>query len=161
MKIRPYQDQDKPACLAIFESNCPLYFDAQELDLFENWLNHQSTGSPYQSPTYTDAAFDAYFVAVDTNEQVLACAGFYVVKELPEARLAWGMVHAAYHHQGLGTALLAYRKAVIKEKWPAHQITLGTSQYTYPFYEKMGFTVQEITLQGYGPNIDKIEMIAI
>ncbi len=161
MNIRPYKDHYKQASLAIFDSNCPKYFDASERSLFVKWLMHQSGGADYESPTYSDAVSDAYFVAVNEDEKVLACAGFYIVKGISEARLAWGMVHADCHHQGLGTALFEFRKALINEKWPAHQITLGTSQHTYQFYEKMGFIVQEITPNGYGFGIDKIDMIAI
>jgi len=159
VKIRPYTASDFDFCMSIFDSNCPLYFDELERELFAKWLIHQSEAAGYESPTYADAAYDAYFVAVNEEGKVQACAGFYIVKEQPEARLAWGMVHANYHKQGLGKALYAYRKTRIKLDWPAHQITLGTSQHTYEFYEKMGMTVQQIIPHGYGATLDRIDMI--
>ncbi len=36
VSIRPYLAQDRQACLAIFESNCPKYFDADEIVGLEN-----------------------------------------------------------------------------------------------------------------------------
>jgi ribosomal-protein-alanine N-acetyltransferase len=159
VNIRPYTASDFDACMTIFDSNCPLYFDELERDLFAKWLQHQSASAGFESPTYADAAYDAYFVAENEHEQVLACAGFYIVKEQPEARLAWGMVHANCHKQGFGTALYQFRKNKIKQDWPLHQITLGTSQHTYLFYEKMGMSVQQIIPQGYGASLDRIDML--
>jgi GNAT superfamily N-acetyltransferase len=160
MNIREYKTGDKEACLSIFRSNCPLYFDESEYELFDRWLHHQhSDDINYQSPTYTNSEKDAYYVIENADNMVIGCGGFYVLKNTKEARLAWGMVHSAFHGQGYGTALFNHRKFAIENEWPGYSITLGTSQHTYGFYEKMGLFVISMEKSGYGPDLDKYDMI--
>jgi len=159
MTIREYTLKDKEKCLEIFNSNCPKYFDQSEFELFENWLNHQvSQNSVYRSPTYSNSEMDAYYVIDSPEFGIMGCGGFYIDKELSEARLAWGMIHVNFHRKGLGTALYAYRKDIITRDWPNHVITLGTSQHTYSFYEKMGLSVTAMVKSGYGEDLDRYDM---
>lgn len=159
MKIRAYTPADKGKCLDVFKSNCPKYFDRSELELFERWLEHQASEHPvYQSPTYTNSERDAYYVIEIPVSGIIGCGGFYIVKDLPEARLAWGMIHVNFHRQGYGTALYQYRNDIIQREWPRHVLTLGTSQHTYSFYEKMGLTVTAIVKSGYGEDLDRYDM---
>ncbi len=160
MVLRKYKSEDKEKCIEIFQSNYPKYFDKSELDLFINWLNHQVGDGPiYQSPTYTNAEKDEYFVLEIPSSGIVGCGGFYIEKNKNEARLAWGMIHADFHHQGYGTAIYNYRKEIIKSEWPNHVMVLGTSQHTYSFYEKMGMTITSIIKAGYGPDLDKYDMV--
>ena len=156
--IRSYQAADKQRCLEIFNSNCPKYFDRSEYVLFEKWLEHQGGNAGYSSPTYKNAEFDAYYVIADTKAGIVACGGFYIVKEEKEARLAWGMVHADFHKKGYGTQLYKHRAEVIARDWPAHTLTLGTSQHTFPFYQKMGMNVTQTIKSGYGAELDRYDM---
>jgi|GEM_PF-476566 len=158
MNVRPYHMQDKQACMNIFDSNCPKFFDVTERALFEKWLDHQGDNSiEYKSPTYKNTSFDAYFVAYNENE-ILGCAGYYISAEMPEARMAWGMVNAQHHRTGIGTILLQHRMNEIQYKWNDLAITLGTSQHTYTYYQRMGFHVLQVFQNGYGPNLHQYEM---
>jgi [ribosomal protein S18]-alanine N-acetyltransferase len=157
--IRNYVPEDKDACLRIFNSNCPAYFDVSEHDLFIRWLDHQSGAeNGYSSPTYSNALTDAYYVIEDSNQGVVGCGGFYVTKDLMEVRLAWGMIHADFHNKGLGTSLYNYRREIIERDWPEHTLTLGTSQHTYAFYERMGLKVVATIPSGYGKDLDRYDM---
>jgi ribosomal-protein-alanine N-acetyltransferase len=159
MIIRKYKPEDKEKCIDIFKSNYPKFFDKSELSLFINWLNHQEgDGEKYQSPTYTNALEEAYFVVELPNIGIVGCGGFYIAKDKNEARLAWGMIHSDFHKQGYGMALYNYRKDIIKIKWPNHIMALGTSQHTYSFYEKMGMTISAKIKAGYGPDLDRYDM---
>jgi ribosomal protein S18 acetylase RimI-like enzyme len=160
MLIREYKASDKEACLEIFKSNCPRFFDQSELSMFINWLNHQADSNiSYSSPAYSNSEKDAYYVIELQDGKIAGCGGFYILKGTKEARLAWGMIHADFHHKGYGAALYKQRRDVIKKYWPAHAITLGTSQHTYPFYEKMGMKVTASIKAGYGPDLDRYDMI--
>lgn len=157
--IRLYNQKDKLACQAIFESNCPKYFDHTEREMFLKWLDHQADSSiDYKSPTYTNSETDAYFVLELPVEGVIACAGFYILKEEKEARLAWGMIHSEHHQMGFGTMLYKHRRNIIKQNWPQHRITLGTSQHTFAFYQKMGMKVLAVIKSGYGESLDRYDM---
>lgn len=160
MIIRVYKPEDKEKCLAIFQSNCPKYFDKSEFLLFEKWLDHQANEETvYKSATYSNAIHDAYYVITLPEFGLVGCGGFYIVKEPAEARLAWGMIHADYHRKGYGTALFHHRQKVIAEEWPGYRLSLGTSQHTYPFYEKMGLHVTNTIPSGYGEQLDRYDMI--
>jgi [ribosomal protein S18]-alanine N-acetyltransferase len=160
MTIREYRSEDKAACLEVFKSNCPKFFDRRELELFDKWLQHQANeNSVYQSPTYTNSEKDAYYVIELHETGIVACGGFYVVKNEKEARLAWGMIHSSFHYKGYGTTLFDHRKKIIQKDWPDHTITLGTSQHTFPFYERMGMKVVNFVKSGYGPELDRYDMI--
>jgi predicted GNAT family N-acyltransferase len=159
MIIRDYKAEDKEACIKVFKSNCPKFFDESELDQFTKWLDHQEDqNSGYQSPTYTDSEKDAYYVIEKPENGIVACGGFYIITNSNEARLAWGMVHADFHKHGYGKMLYEHRYKKIKTSWPNRIITLGTSQHTYPFYEKMGMKVIASFKQGYGPDLDRYDM---
>jgi N-acetylglutamate synthase-like GNAT family acetyltransferase len=159
MIIRNYKAEDKNGCIAVFKSNCPKFFDESELDLFIKWLDHQvNENSTYKSPTYTNSEKDAYYVIETPENGIVGCGGFYIIKDSNEARLAWGMIHADFHKHGYGKALYEYRYKQIKANWPNHTITLGTSQHTYPFYEKMGMHITAMFKQGYGPDLDRYDM---
>lgn len=159
MTIREYQLKDKQKCIEVFNSNCPKFFDKSELELFNKWLDHQVSENPiYQSPAYFNSEKDDYYVVVLPQAGVIGCGGYYILKDQKEARLAWGMIHSSYHKRGYGTALYKHRKEIINKHWPDHVITLGTSQHTYPFYEKMGMNVTASIKAGYGPELDRFDM---
>jgi ribosomal-protein-alanine N-acetyltransferase len=112
-----------------------------------------------KTPTYANAEKDAYYVIEIPGKGLIACGGFYIVKEQKEARLAWGMIHVDFHTKGYGTALYKYREEMIKKDWPGYTITLGTSQHTYAFYQKMGMQVTAIIKSGYGADLDRYDMV--
>jgi len=157
--IRNYKKEDKEQCIEVFKSNCPKFFDKSELKMFINWLDHQvDENTKYQSPTYTNSEKDEYYVIEIPGKGIIACGGFYITKDSNEARLAWGMIHVDHHNQGFGTELFKHRQEMIKKDWPNHLITLGTSQHTYPFYEKMGMKVVASFEKGYGEDLDRYDM---
>lgn len=159
MIIRTYLASDKKQCLSIFDSNYPKFFDPSERNFFENWLNHfDDVKNTYKSPTYSNAEADFFDVIEIPGYGVIACGGFYIVKNELEARFAWGMVHNDYHHKGYGSVLYKHRQNLIKQQWPKHKITLGTSQHTYSFYAKMGMKVIQNFKDGYGVGIDRYDM---
>lgn len=159
MKIRKYFPSDFEGCMAVFDSNLPLYFDHSERALFETWLLHCGNNAiEYQSPAYSNTEFDSYEVLEDENGKIMGCGGYYICKDLLEARMAWGMIHSGYHGKGIGTLLFQFREEELLQKYPKHIITLGTSQHTFPFYEKMGMRVLDIIPNGYGENLHQYNM---
>lgn len=151
--IRPYKPSDRNACLEIFESNCPKYFDQSERVYIERWLDAQDAGEP----TYPNSAGDHYFV-LEVDGRVIACGGFYLRKEEHTANIAWGMVSSYFHRQGYGRKLFQYRLNEIERHRPGAKIVLDTSQHTFGFFEKMGLKVQSITKDGYGTGLDRYDM---
>lgn len=154
MLIRPYTPADRLSCIAIFNSNCPAYLDPTEINGLENWLNSRDKGTI----AYKNSAADFFYV-LENNNTVIACGGFYIVKDKQQANMTWGMVNNLYHKQGYGKQLFQYRMEQIKKRYPQHSIVLDTSQHTYPFFEQFGFTVTHIIPDAYGPGLDRYDMI--
>ena len=159
MEITPYQERHHTACLAIFDSNCPFYFDPRERALFDNWLNHlEGKGGAHSQPAMVPVQRMQYSVILE-GDAVVACGGYYVPQDEQEGRLAWGMVHANHHNRGYGKALFYHRVHEIQSHWPGHAITLGTSQHTQPYYAKRGMVVVNHIPHGYGPTLDRYDMV--
>ena len=150
--VRKYEARDKIQCVDIFKSNFPKYFTAEELPPFEAWLDNSG-----KDPIYANSEADYYYVVEDENK-IVGCGGFYKVRDSREVRFAWGMILNDSHNKGYGTVLHTHRLSRINEMYPQALITLGTSQHTFRFFEKMGFRVTEITPDGYGVGMDKYDM---
>jgi ribosomal protein S18 acetylase RimI-like enzyme len=140
MNIRAYDNADKAACLAIFDSNCPKYFAPHERDEFSEFLD---------TPTCT------YYV-LEQDSAILGCGGYWTDGE--RAVMCWGMVDNAWHGTGLGKWLLLYRWHIICQAAPTALLEINTSQHTFGFFEKLGLEVVKITPNGYGENIDRYDM---
>lgn len=151
--IRTYEPKDREACLHIFSSNCPLYFDKSEYKDFEVWLNAQDT----KSLAYGNTKVEKYYV-IEKEDKIVGCGGYYIVSDSLKASTAWGMIHCDYHKQGLGKQLFEFRLEEIKKTFPNHQILLATSQHTFGFFEQFGFKVTKIIPEGFGKEIDRYDM---
>jgi ribosomal-protein-alanine N-acetyltransferase len=154
MNIRPYQSTDSEACLRIFDSNTPKYFDPAERAFLENWL----TGKDEKRNSYKDNRAEHFYV-LEVKEEVIACGGFYIPNSKPVGNMVWGMVHSSLHKKGYGRALFNYRVQEIQSLYPDCSIILDTSQHTYLFFEKLGFKVTEIQKDAYGPGLDRYDMV--
>lgn len=151
--IRPYQAQNKNACLNIIRSNTPLYFAQEEVPEFENWLINLEKGVLNSK----NAESEFYFV-LEHQTEVLGCGGYTVLSDSNEIYLTWGMVQRDYQKMGFGVQLLQYRLDSIKEKYPNHTICIATTQDIAPFFEKIGFVTTVVKPKFYSETLDRVEM---
>lgn len=144
--FRGYQPDDKAACLAIFDSNVPRYFDLIERPLFADFL---------------DAPNGRYFV-LELNGCVVGCGGY--VREDPDidgtrsVTFTWGMVDNARHKKGLGQALAEHRLAAIRSERDIDEVRLSTTPEVAPFFARFGFIAGPVEKDGYAPGMDKVVM---
>src|SRR5690349_7865532 len=98
--FRPYHPSDAEGCLAVFDSNVPMYF------------------APEERPAYADFLAEMpceYLVGETEDGSVVACGGWFRTPEREdEAGLAWGMVRRDVHRRGVGRQLLEARLAGIR-----------------------------------------------
>jgi GNAT superfamily N-acetyltransferase len=146
IRTRPYTPLDLPACLAIFDSNVPTYFAASERPEFQSDLASlcPSTG--------------AYLVLVDAGD-IIACGGLGLSSDRQSASLDWGMVRADRQGTGLGKRLTESRLALARALPGLVRLTLATSQHTMGFYQGFGFTTVSVTPGGFGPGLDRVQMV--
>jgi [ribosomal protein S18]-alanine N-acetyltransferase len=154
MTIRKYEPRDKQECIDIFNSNCPEFFDPGEIELLEKWLTAQDKGQH----VYDTSVAEQYYV-LEYNNRIIASGGFVILKDKPIAVMAWGMVLNGYHRQGFGKKLFVFRAEEIRKQYPNYSITLDTSQHSYKFFKHLGFVVTKITPEGYGPGLDRYDMV--
>lgn len=139
--LRPYRPADRPAVLAIFASNTPEFFAESERGDVEVFLDA--------------AERELCLVAID-GETIVGFGGAYC-RTPQDGGLAWGMVHRAWHRQGVGRRLLDAR---IADLWSrgVTRITVHTSQHSAGFFASARFTVVESVADGFAPGIDHVTM---
>lgn len=140
MQIRPYVAADREACIAIFHSNLPRYFDISELPELEAFLD-KPTGE--------------YFV-LEQGGSIVACGGCYVRD--CTGSLSWGMVSQAHHRASIGTTLLAWRIDHMFRQPEVSEVVIDTSQHTAGFFMRYGFCITRQVADGYGVGIDQVSM---
>ncbi|GAA5511468.1 hypothetical protein Dcar01_00178 [Deinococcus carri] len=150
MSIRPYSPADRAACLALFDSNVPEFFLPEERAEFAAFL-----GQPFDPGESGE-----YFVLEDAG-RVVACGGVWLAAGNSErpAGLSWGMVARDAQRRGYGSALLAFRLARLRTLG-AREVHLDTSQHSAPFFARCGFREVRRVPGGYGPGLDRVDMVA-
>jgi acetyltransferase (GNAT) family protein len=132
MDVRAYSPADRAACLAVFDSNTPRFFDLAERRDFE---------------TFLDAVDCSYFV-MEHDGAIAGCGGYAIAVDTSLASLVGGMVRADLHKLGLGRFLLLYRLREITKAGGVQLVRLGT-----------GFKATGIRKDGYASGMDRIEMM--
>ncbi|WP_241235852.1 GNAT family N-acetyltransferase [Xanthomonas arboricola] len=142
--IRPYQPRDFDACMALFDANVPVFFSAGERADFAGFLSHHAAAWHYQ--------------LLERSNAVAGCAGYAIGADGTTASLCWGMVHPRLHRCGVGTQLLLARLEALRQMPDVRRVILDTSQHTRQFYARFGFVVQQVTVDGYAPGLERWDM---
>lgn len=141
-RARPYVAADRAACLALFDSNAPRFFDPSERAGFERFLDEMRW--PYQ--------------VIEREGRVVACGGHAVEPDGRTVSLCWGMVEQGLHGQGLGRRLTGARLAAARAEPGVTAVRLDTGQHTTGFYERFGFVIERVVRDGYAPGSDRFDM---
>lgn len=141
---RAWQQSDRDACLALFDSNVPKFFAPEEREQFRHYLG---TLDP------------AHYLVLLLADQIVACGGLDVDRAQHQATLSWGMVDRGFHRAGLGTRLTEARLALARSLPGIDRIVLITSQHTHAFYERFGFQTISVTPDGIAKGLDRWDMV--
>lgn len=143
--LRPYTLSDRAACLAIFDTNVPVFFAPDERAVFAAFL---------------DRFGDEYLVLCDARGMVVGCGGVRLRDEGQTAVLRWGMIDAGLHRRGLGRFLTLARLRGALARPAVVRVVLYTTGRTAGFYRALGFRATGILPDHYGPGLDQHTMIA-
>ena len=144
LRFRPWRGEDRDTGLALFDSNVPKFFAAQERADFIEFI--EDLPGPYL------IAFDADGVAV-------GCGGYAAHDKKPDtAALCWGMIRGDFHRRGWGDALLRHRLREIAADAVFQRVEIETSQFSRGFFARYGFVQRKQVADGFAPGIDLIEM---
>lgn len=134
MKIREFHLQDRAACIAVFDSNVPEYFNASERPVFLAFLE----SSDFLPPRLRGSGNAAgYLHVVESAGAVVGCGGWYLDGTI--ANLSWGMVARPSHGRGFGRFLLQERVKSIRADGRATAIRVRTTASIRGFFEHAGF----------------------
>lgn len=137
--IIPYSNDHFSSVINLLELNTPLYFHTSEKKEFQEYLTSKR---------------EDYFVYIK-DDQVVGCGGINYFSEENVARISWDIIHPDHHGKGIGKELMLYRIDWIKKQSSRHQrIIVRTSQLVFKFYQKMGFSLQEVIPDYWAPKLD-------
>ena len=143
MRVRSFLPEDLSACLEVFDSNIPTFFQVEEREEFLAFL--QNLPGPY-------------LVVLDQAGEIVGCGGYALREDGRTADLCWGMVHGDRHREGFGDYLTRSRIDRVLQDPSVLELALNTSQKTTGFYENVGFRIIEVKEDGYGPGFHRCEM---
>ena len=130
------------ACLEIFDSSVPEFFDASERAMLAGFL---------------DDPLGTYFV-IEQDGQVVGGGGFRT-EDRGQARFTWGMVHRDHHGEGLGRLMTEHRLREIERSGKYTEIEIFTTPKVAPFFRKFGFIDQHPEKDGFAPGMDRVQML--
>tara|TARA_R100001369_G_scaffold90003_1_gene128364 strand:- start:2375 stop:2818 length:444 start_codon:yes stop_codon:yes gene_type:complete len=140
--IREYSYKDKPKVLELLQLNIPEFFDASE----ENDLDH-----------YLEHEIEDYFV-VEEDNRIIGSGGINYLTTEKIARISWDIINPNSQGKGIGKKLLQHRINHLKGNQKVELIEVRTSQLVYQFYEKMGFTLENIEKNFWAQGFDLYQM---
>ncbi|MGE7414149.1 GNAT family N-acetyltransferase [Methylobacterium tarhaniae] len=142
---RAYAPSDRDACLALFDGNRIPFFTDADRAMFEAFLAGLAVAWGYQ--------------VLERDGRVVACGGCTVEADGTRAGFCWGMVDRGLQGTGLGTRLTDLRLRAAAAIPGVTQVRLDTSQLTQGFYARFGFRPVSVTPDGYGPGLDRWDMV--
>ena len=140
MRFRSWREEDREACLSIFDANCPTYFAPNERNEYASFL---------------DAAPDGYEVC-ELQERVVGACG--LIRHDGGVSLNWIMIDPAAQGFGIGAAMMERVVSLARASGCA-SINIAASHKSAAFFERFGAVATERTVDGWGPGMDRVNML--
>ena len=141
--FREYQPADCDACLALFDSNCPAFFAANERADYVDFLSTAAGG-------YELCLID---------QQVV---GAYGLEPHPSGGLAirWILLSPNVQGRGIGSQIMA-RVLDTLRTGRVPQLHIAASHKSAPFFAKFGAKELATVVDGFGPAMHRVDMILV
>jgi GNAT superfamily N-acetyltransferase len=138
--FRPYSSQDRKACLALFDANCPAYFASNERADYEEFL--ATVPKSYELCLIDDEVAGAFgLIGTDTARR----------------RLSWIMLDPRSQGRGVGRAIMNYVAAIaVADGIPV--VDIAASHISAPFFARFGAITVNVTDNGWGPGMHRVDM---
>ena len=141
ISFRHFSVEDRQACLAVFDTNCPKYFAPNERQDYADYLGGNPSG-------YEVCLIDG------------AIVGAYGLSGVPSdyLRINWILISAQNHGDGIGHQFMT-RILQISKQQSAKQIKIAASHLSAPFFAKYGAIDVKTTVDGWGPDMHRVDMV--
>ena len=140
--FRSFSKADRDFCLELFDANCPEFFAPGERADYEAFLR---------------ASPDFYRVGI-VQGKIVAAFGLRILPGNHRGRINWIMLHPTMQGQGIGDVVMkgvletAYENAV-------QTLDISASQKSASFFQRYGAVTTSLQPEGWGPNLDRVEMV--
>ncbi len=140
LRFRPYRHADKSACLGLFDANYPDYFAANERPAYDAFLDEVNQD----------------YEVCELDGQIVGAFG--LIAEGDQHSLRWILLDPQNQGLGLGTKIMA-RVIDLGRRSNVSELMIGASHKSAPFFAKIGATVISSKKDGWGPAMDRIDMV--
>lgn len=145
--IRTFKLSDKENVIKIFNSNCPKYFDKNDLSDLVDFL---------------DNCADNNFKVVLNNNEVIGCGGHYVKQSDKVFGIAWVMFRrfsiGQVNFQNITTQFFKHILTNIENEKLDYDIVINTTQLLEKTFNKFDFWTERIIENGFGEKLDHYVM---
>lgn len=139
--FRGYLPTYKAACLELFDANCPEYFAPNERKDYENFLEANPEN------------YELCFVA-----RLLVGAFGLMHDGARDRNLHWILLEPSSQGLGIG-AMIMERVILHASESGARVVNIAASHKSAPFFAKFGSTKVTVTANGWGPGLDRVDMV--
>jgi GNAT superfamily N-acetyltransferase len=139
--FRPYSESDKQACIDIFDANCPEYFAPNERQDYEEFL--ESAPQDYE--------------VCEGDGRVLGAFGVFDHGENDKI-LNWILLDPNTQGRGVGSKIMERVMRQVRTSG-ATTMRIAASHKSAPFFAKFGATIVSTTKDGWGPDMNRIDML--
>ena len=136
--FHPYQLTDKAELIKIFRLNTIKYFHPDEEKEFVSYLNKMGT---------------TYF-AIEKDKKIIGGVGYEIRKSDKSGRINWIFLDPALHNSGIGKLVAEQIIEILKSDPAVEKLIVRTSQLSYKFFEKLGYSLVEIEKDYWAQGLD-------
>lgn len=136
--IRKYEPKDKQELVEIFKLNVPIYFDAKEVSIFEEYL--ETHGDTYHTIEY--------------ENKIVGGNGYNFKDNNSIGEITWIFFHPNYSGFGLGRESVDYCLNLFRSTPNLNKVVVRTSQLANKFFSKLGFELIKTETDYWGLGLD-------
>jgi N-acetylglutamate synthase-like GNAT family acetyltransferase len=141
ISFRPYDTSDQQVCADIFDANCPEFF------------------APNERQDYTDFLKDVPddYEVCEGDGKVMGAFGLLAHSENSKT-LCWILLDPRTQGMGAGSKIME-RVIQLGQASETKTVRIAASHKSAPFFARFGATTLSTTKEGWGPGMDRIDML--
>ena len=139
--FRSYRSADCQACIDVFDANCPEFFAPNERTAYRKFLETVPGG--YEVCVVDGRVRGAFGLLGGAGEQ---------------KRLSWILLDPRVQGAGIGSRIMK-RVVHLGRASQTRIVNIAASQKSAAFFARFGATAASTTTDGWGPGMDRIDMV--
>ena len=139
-EFRAYRNGDRDACLQMFDENCPEFFAPNEREDYAAFLA---------------GAEGEYTIVLDSGR---IAGAFGLAPHGDALALRWILFARAMQGRGLGAAVMSRALEAMRTR-SVTVLHIAASHKSAPFFARFGAQPVTTTADGWGPGMDRVDMV--